>query len=154
MTATMNPAMAPEQVELVRKSLTQYEEPKPRLAAHAPPCARCRKPMKVRILFPGCDLPLRGMWSRGAAISATRGLRQLAAQGATFTLLAHQLHEMSGLVDEEEVAGVVKVLTLELFRSELQLDFVVAQPASVHYAFAQVQRDLLPWSKRHHYGLR
>src|SRR4051812_18629292 len=72
------------------------------------PCARCRKPMKVRILFPGCDLPLRGMWSRGAAISATRVLRQLAAQGAAFTLLAHQLHEMSGLVDEEEVAGVGK----------------------------------------------
>jgi hypothetical protein len=29
------------------------EKPKSRLAANAPPCARCRKPMKVRILFPG-----------------------------------------------------------------------------------------------------
>ena len=78
------------------------------------------------------------MWSRGAAIRAPRGLRQLAAQGATVALLAHQLHEMSGLVDEEEVAGVVKVLPLELFRSELQLDFIVAQPADVHHAFPKV----------------
>ena len=29
------------------------EKPKSRLVAHAPLCARCRKPMKVRILFPG-----------------------------------------------------------------------------------------------------
>jgi len=28
-------------------------KPKSRLAAHAPQCARCRKLMKVRILFPG-----------------------------------------------------------------------------------------------------
>jgi hypothetical protein len=88
------------------------------------------------------------MWSKGAAISATRGLRPLAPQGATFTLLAHQLHEMSGLVDEEQVAGVVKVLTLELFGSKLQLDFVVAQPAGVHHSFTDVQRDLLLWSVR------
>ena len=29
------------------------DKPKSRLAAHAPQCARCRAPMKVRILFPG-----------------------------------------------------------------------------------------------------
>ena len=29
------------------------DKPKSRLAAHAPQCARCRKLMKVRILFPG-----------------------------------------------------------------------------------------------------
>jgi hypothetical protein len=31
---------------------------------------------------------------------------------------------MPGFVDEEQVAGVVKVLTLELFCSELQLDLL------------------------------
>src|SRR5262245_22331867 len=79
-----------------------------------------------------------------------RDLRELAAQGA---FMAHQLHEMPGFVDEEQVAGVVKILTLELICSELQLDFVVAHPAGVHHAFTDVQRDLLRWSKRHHYGL-
>ena len=29
------------------------DKPKSRLAADAPQCARCRAPMKVRILFPG-----------------------------------------------------------------------------------------------------
>ena len=29
------------------------DRPKSRLAAHAPQCARCRAPMKVRTLFPG-----------------------------------------------------------------------------------------------------
>jgi hypothetical protein len=33
--------------------MTPQEKPTSRLAAHAPQCARCRKPMKVRILFPG-----------------------------------------------------------------------------------------------------
>jgi hypothetical protein len=39
---------------MLRGRLVRLQEtPKSRLAAHAPPCARCRKPMKVRILFPG-----------------------------------------------------------------------------------------------------
>jgi hypothetical protein len=42
------------------------------------------------------------MWSRGDAISAMRGLKQLTTHGMlTFTLLAHELHEMPGFVDQE-----------------------------------------------------
>jgi hypothetical protein len=33
--------------------VTPQQTPKSRLAAHAPQCARCRRLMKVRILFPG-----------------------------------------------------------------------------------------------------
>jgi hypothetical protein len=33
--------------------MRSQEKPKSRLAVNAPQCARCRKPMKVRILFPG-----------------------------------------------------------------------------------------------------
>jgi hypothetical protein len=41
----------------------------------------------------------------------------------------------------------VKILSLEIFCPELQLDFVVAHPTGIHYAFAEVQRDLLRWSE-------
>jgi tRNA(Ile2) C34 agmatinyltransferase TiaS len=33
--------------------MTPYDKPKSRLETHAPRCARCRAPMKVRTLFPG-----------------------------------------------------------------------------------------------------
>ena len=65
----------------------------------------------------------------------------------TFTLLAHQLHEMSRLVDEEEVAGVVEILSLEVFCPEPQLDLIVAYSTGIHHAVAEVQRDLLRWSE-------
>ena len=51
--------------------------------------------------------------------------RQRAAIGAaaanpnlTFTLLAHQLHEMSGPVDQEEVTGVVEIFPFKVFCPE------------------------------------
>jgi hypothetical protein len=60
---------------------------------------------------------------------------------------------MPRFVDEEQVAGIVEILPLEVFCPELQLDFVVAQPTDIHHAFAEVQRDLLRWSEGQYYGL-
>jgi hypothetical protein len=71
----------------------------------------------------------------------------------TFTLLAHQLHEMSRPVDQEEVAGIVEILSFEVFCPEPQLDVVVAYPTGIHHALAEVQRDLLRWSEGQYYGL-
>jgi hypothetical protein len=51
--------------------------PKPRLAAHAPQCARCRTPMKVRILILGRkvdDVACREVQIRGPAFSAACGV--------------------------------------------------------------------------------
>src|SRR5215510_12000664 len=56
---------------------------------------------------------------------------------------------MPRFVDEEQVAGIVEILSLEVFCPELQLDFVVAHPTGIHHAFAEVQRDLLRWSEGH-----
>jgi hypothetical protein len=33
--------------------MTRHDKPKSRLQTHAPQCAQCRAPMKLRILFPG-----------------------------------------------------------------------------------------------------
>ena len=60
---------------------------------------------------------------------------------------------MPRFVDEEQVAGIVEILSLEVFCPELQLDFVVAHPTGIHHAFAEVQRDLLRWSEGQYYGL-
>jgi hypothetical protein len=48
-----------------------------------------------------------------------------------FALLAHQLYQMPRFVDEEWVAGIVKILSLEIFCPEPQLDFVVAHPTGI-----------------------
>jgi hypothetical protein len=41
----------------------------------------------------------------------------------------------------------VKILSLEVFCSEFQLDLVVAHLTGAHHALAEVQRDLLRWPK-------
>src|SRR5215831_4500003 len=71
----------------------------------------------------------------------------------TFSLLARQLHQMTRFVDEEEVAGIVKILSLEAFCPEFQLDFVVAHLTGVHHALTEVQRSLLRWPKGQRHGL-
>src|SRR5258708_6926082 len=70
-----------------------------------------------------------------------------------FTFLARQLHQMPRFVDEEQVAGIVKILSLEVFCPELQLDFVVAHPTGVHGPLAEVQRNLLRWPEGQCHGL-
>src|SRR5262245_66179866 len=66
----------------------------------------------------------------------------------TFSLLARQLHQTTRFVDEEQVAGIVKVLSLEVFCPEFQLDFVIAHLTGVHHALAEVQCDLLRSEER------
>jgi hypothetical protein len=39
---------------------------------------------------------------------------------------ARQPHEVAGFVNEEQIARVVKILTLEILGPELELDFIVA----------------------------
>jgi hypothetical protein len=75
----------------------------------------------------------------------TRPLR-LAAVGAVQSpgLLTRQPHEMFGFINEKQVAGVVEILGFEFLRAELQLNFVVADDASVHRALAKVCSKKLP----------
>src|ERR1700722_6419710 len=71
----------------------------------------------------------------------------------TFALLARQLHQIPRFVDEEKVAGIVKILSLEVCCPELQLDLVVAHQTAVHHASAQVQRDFSRWPEGQYHGL-
>src|SRR4029077_7067044 len=64
-----------------------------------------------------------------------------------------QLHQMPRFVDEEQIAGIVKILSLEVFCPELQLDFVVAHPTGVPCSLAEVQRKLLRWPEGQCHGL-
>jgi hypothetical protein len=58
---------------------------------------------------------------------------------------------MPRFVDKEQIAGVVKVLSLEAFYPELQLNFVVTQFSRIQGSLAEVQRNLLrgPEGQRH-----
>ena len=47
----------------------------------------------------------------------------------------------------------MKILSLEVFCPELQLDLVVAHLTGVHHALAKAQRDLLRWHKGQYHGL-
>jgi len=61
---------------------------------------------------------------------------------------------MPRFVDEEQIAGVVKVLSLEVFYSELQSNFVDTQFSRIHGSLAEVQRNLLrrPKGQCHGFG--
>ena len=59
--------------------------------------------------------------------------------------VARQPHEVAGFVNEEQIAGVVKILPLEVFCPELELDFVVAYDASTHHPLAEIERNLMRW---------
>src|SRR6266566_1509636 len=59
---------------------------------------------------------------------------------------------MPRFVDEEQIAAVVKILSLEVLRPELQLDLVIAYLTDVHCSLAQVHRDLLRWPEGQYHG--
>jgi hypothetical protein len=61
--------------------------------------------------------------------------------------VARQPHEVAGFVNEEQIAGVVKILPLEVFCPELELDFVVAYDASAHHPLAEIERNLMRWPR-------
>src|SRR5437588_2488325 len=59
---------------------------------------------------------------------------------------------MPRFVDEEQIAAVVEILSLEVLRPELQLDLVVAYLTGVHCSLAQIHRDLLRWPDGQYHG--
>jgi hypothetical protein len=139
----------------------------------AEPVCRTRAALRLTSECGRCTFSVAQMWTNLAepaemarraplrvADDETIGEPEVARLGAlprvrslTFALLARELHQIPRFVDEEKVAGIVKILSLEVCCPELQLDLVVAHQTAVHHATAQVQRDFSRWPEGQYHGL-
>jgi polysaccharide biosynthesis/export protein len=63
--------------------------------------------------------------------------------GSADALRAVQSREVPGVIDEEQITGVVKILADEIFGFKLELNLVVAHHTGIHVVRAETERDLL-----------